>query len=236
MMFIPWIDRLNRQQQSVDIDKIKQRIQSGKHSSFISIDVIDKCGHVSFYFIGEYQNKPCVYHGLMSTTRGDFLDKCQNQAFDIVYKEIPSIGDIFDNFKLNDDGSSTYIDPDPELTTKRFKRQAELTLDIINNDDVMIESVDIKIDEKHEGGIGIDIRLPLDYITIDDVERFIIDFTQYNYNCIDLVNSIETRQYFSNTAEELGIELSPCQRFIVWNDGWLHNDNAVDLDEYRDEL
>lgn len=212
-----------------EIKKLAKDIAADQYGGvFTTHQVISDCGFVDFYFIGNYKGSPVIWNACMTTGKGDYYDMIDEIAWDEAYEKYPSKrrGKLRDEFVPTDDGMYTWVDSEPETTEKRLKYSAKRMMELLDAKQHTMKMWNVEIDESYEYGVGLHVRVDKDTINVDDIYQFISLFERKESDAFEHFKNPEV----SFNADELGVELSESEKFVIWKDGNPRDTVAVNID------
>jgi len=132
----------------------------------------DECAH--FYFVGKYEGSEVIYDAVLYTLRLQHQSELFEIAEHKAAKHFPEYKKI--TYKEDENGN---LQPLDELEEEIGLFIAEVIMDLEEAEEVKVrEHVDL--DTKLDFGIGLDVGLHTEHISIGVIEKFIKDFNDGN--------------------------------------------------------
>ena len=196
---------------------VKKRIENDEYDNvFTSDQIIDDSSFVDCLFIGKYNDQEVVWNVCFTTTKGDYFEHIDSKSLDEAFNKFPDNNyNLLDRFVPSPDNPEyyVYVDPHPELTRKRYRYQAELTIEELNKMEYKLAPWSITIDESYRYGIGLLVRLNIDSITVQDIFNFIKEF---NIHGLDTFKQNKyDNELVSYNAYDLGVTLDDDSMFCI---------------------
>jgi hypothetical protein len=138
--------------------------------------------YAHFYFYGDYKGKRVVFDALLYTLRLQH----ESEVFEIAEEKASR---QFPAYKKLQEEVETEFDSDLEEEIGLF--MAEVIQELEEEEAVKVKE-HVDFDESNEFGIGLDIGLNVDKVTLELIERFIKDFRANKLTLDDMLYSFQT--------------------------------------------
>ncbi len=154
-----------------EVDLLKEECEE-LGQSFVLIDEEEpeeEADYVQFQFVGKHEGKEVIYDAVLSTLSMHHSSRLYEEA----EKKIVKIYKDFVPYELRNEDSP--VNEEAELMMEEFIQEME-------DEETIKVSEFVETDFEFDFGIGIDAALNVEEITVEVIEKFIVDFNNGTLN------------------------------------------------------
>ena len=172
---------------SKNIQDYKAKIKAEGRSYILDDEDEFTDEYAHFYFIGKFEGKEVVYDTILYTLRLEHESEMYEIAEHRAAQHFPQYKKI--KYDEDENGNLETLDP---LEEEIGLYMAEIIMELEEEGHIKVKE-HVDIDSNADFGIGLDVGLNLEKITLAGVEKFIRDYNEDNLALDDTLYSFQTQ-------------------------------------------